>query len=115
MREELASVLVAGRRRASGDAYGHRGGAMPAAKKGPEGAAFRANSAESPGGDDTFVLPLVHVKVPEAAVNVGFWGALAGAVALGAVELPLAALIGAGVVVAKHRKPGKPSSTQSPG
>jgi hypothetical protein len=85
---------------------------MPPAKKGPEGAGFKAEAAGSAGGDDAFVLPLVHVKVPEAAVTVGFWGALAGAVALGAVELPLAALIGAGVVVAKHRKPGKPGSTQ---
>jgi hypothetical protein len=83
---------------------------MPEAKKGPEGAAFKTDTAGSPGGDDVFVLPLVHVKVPESAVNVGFWGALAGAVALGAVELPLAALIGAGVVVAKYRRPGKPAS-----
>ncbi len=54
-------------------------------------------------GRDAFVIPIVHINVPEAVVNIGFWGALAGAAALGAVELPLAALIGAGVLVARHR------------
>jgi hypothetical protein len=47
-------------------------------------------------------MPIVHITVPEAAVNVGFWAALGGAVVLGAIELPLAALIGAGVLVARH-------------
>ncbi len=51
---------------------------------------------------DPFVMPVVHITVPEAVVNVGFWGALVGATALGAIELPLAALIGAGVLVARH-------------
>ena len=37
-------------------------------------------------------------------VDVGFWGALVGAAALGAIELPLAALIGAGVLVARHHR-----------
>ncbi len=49
-----------------------------------------------------FVVPVVHVHVPESVVNVGFWGALAGAAALGAIDPPLAALIGVGVLVARH-------------
>ena len=61
-------------------------------------------SAASSNGHDAFVIPVVHVSVPEAMVNVGFWGALVGAAALGAVELPLAALIGAGVLVARHHR-----------
>jgi len=54
-------------------------------------------------GRGRFVVPLVHVALPESAVTMGFWGALIGATALGVVELPLAALIGAGVAVARHR------------
>ena len=68
-----------------------------------------ASAPESPGpeskasnGKDSFVLPVVHLQVPEVAVNLGFWGALVAAAAVGAVELPLAALIGAGVLVARH-------------
>ena len=61
-------------------------------------------SAVSSNGHDAFVIPMVHISVPEAVVNVGFWGALVGAAAVGAVELPLAALIGAGVLIARHRR-----------
>jgi len=44
----------------------------------------------------------VHVSLPESAVNVGFWSILMGSVVLGAVDLPLAVLIGAGVLIARH-------------
>jgi len=54
------------------------------------------------GQPDPFVVPIVHFTVPENAINLGFWSALIGAVALGAIELPLAALVGAGVLVARH-------------
>jgi len=54
-------------------------------------------------GQGAFVMPIVHLSVPEVVVNIGFWGALAGAAAIGAIELPLAALIGAGVLVARHQ------------
>jgi len=50
-----------------------------------------------------YVLPMVHVRVPATAVNAGFWGGLAGAVALGAVDPPLGLLVGAGVVIARHQ------------
>jgi hypothetical protein len=62
----------------------------------------RPASTVSSNGHGGFVMPIVHVTVPEAVVNAGFWAALGGAAVLGAVELPLAALIGAGVVVARH-------------
>ncbi|HLN17916.1 MAG TPA: hypothetical protein VK277_14330 [Acidimicrobiales bacterium] len=50
-----------------------------------------------------FVVPIVHVSLPESAVTAGFWAALGTAAVVGIVDLPLAALIGAGVVVARHR------------
>ncbi|MGZ4681470.1 MAG: hypothetical protein ACXWBN_00405 [Acidimicrobiales bacterium] len=54
------------------------------------------------GADDAYVLPITHVKVPRALVNIGFWGGLAAAAVVGAVELPVAVAIGAGVLVARH-------------
>jgi hypothetical protein len=53
--------------------------------------------------DGDFVVPVVHVHVPEAAMNLAFCGGLAAAVALGAVDLPLGLLIGMGVAIARHR------------
>jgi len=55
-------------------------------------------------GHSVYVMPMVHVTLPESAVNVGFWAVLVGAAALGAIDLPLAALIGAGVVIARHHR-----------
>ncbi len=53
-----------------------------------------------------YVVPVVHLSLPESAVNIGFWSVLVGSVAFGAVDPPLAALIGAGVLVARHRRSG---------
>ncbi len=53
-------------------------------------------------GRQEYVTPIVHFHVSERLVNVGFWGALAGSAALGVVDLPLAALIGGAVYVARH-------------
>jgi hypothetical protein len=50
-----------------------------------------------------YVLPLVHTHVPDAVVNTGFWAGLAGSAVLGVVDPPLAVLVGAGVLVARHR------------
>jgi hypothetical protein len=71
-------------------------------EKSGTGVAAAEESPKSSGLSD-YVLPVVHVRVPGELVNVGFWGALTGAVALGVVDLPLGVLIGAGVVVARHR------------
>ena len=51
---------------------------------------------------DSYVLPVVGVHIPGNVVNIAFWGGLAGAVALGAVDPPLAILVGAGVLIARH-------------
>ena len=53
--------------------------------------------------EDVYVLPIAHVRLPAAAVNAAFWSTLAGAMVLGAVDPPLALLIGGAVVVARHR------------
>ena len=55
------------------------------------------------GADDQYQLPVVGVHVPAQFVNLGFWGGLAGAAVLGVVDPPLAILVGAGVVIARHR------------
>jgi hypothetical protein len=54
-------------------------------------------------GLSDYVLPLVHVHVPAAVVDAGFWAGLAGAVAVGVVDPPLGMLVGAGVVIARHK------------
>ena len=59
---------------------------------------------ESPVADGSYELPVVHTHVPARAVEFGFWGGLAGAALLGAIDPPLALLVGAGVVVARHRR-----------
>jgi hypothetical protein len=58
----------------------------------------------APRADDRpgYVMPVIHVHLSERMVNVGFWGTLAGVTALGVVDLPLAALIGGAVFVARH-------------
>ena len=63
----------------------------------------KGNGAESKSSSDTYVLPVVGVKVPSQVVDLGFWGGLVGAAALGIVDPPLALFVGAGVVIARHR------------
>ena len=60
------------------------------------------NGSAAPSGDE-YQLPVVGVRVPAKIVNVGFWGGLAGAAVLGAIDPPLAVLVGAGVLVARHQ------------
>ncbi|HWG72797.1 MAG TPA: hypothetical protein VG184_01950 [Acidimicrobiales bacterium] len=45
----------------------------------------------------------MHLRVPQQVGNTAFWLGVAGVVAAGAVELPVAALVAAGVVVMRHR------------
>lgn len=52
--------------------------------------------------DDAYVVPIAHLAVPRSLVNIGFWGGLTAAAVVGAIELPVAAAIGVGVVVARH-------------
>jgi hypothetical protein len=60
-------------------------------------------AADSP-SDPAYRLPMVGVRIPEVTVNRAFWVGLAGAAVLGAIDLPVAAVVGAGVVVARHRR-----------
>ena len=60
-------------------------------------------TAASPHANGGYVVPLLHARVPARAVELGFWGGLAGATALGVIDLPLALAVGVGVVVARHR------------
>ena len=69
----------------------------------------RASEEEASRDNGRYVLPLIHTSVPASVVNVGFWGALVGSVALGAVDPPLGLLVGAGVIVARHRPRSGPS------
>jgi hypothetical protein len=50
-----------------------------------------------------YQMPWLPVRVPERMGNVAFWLGMTGAVVAGAVELPVAALVAAGVVVVRHR------------
>lgn len=58
----------------------------------------------TPASSDSYKLPVVGTTLPSGLVEKGFWGALVGAAALGAVDPPLAALVAAGVVIARHRR-----------
>ena len=71
-----------------------------APKRSPQSAAPPAGPVSGGG----FVVPLVHVRLSESAVNFGFYGGLAAAVALGAVDLPVGVLVGVGVAIARHRR-----------
>lgn len=51
-----------------------------------------------------YVVPVVHVRVPQRVGNTTFWLGLTGAVIGGVVEFPLAAAIATGVVVSRHRR-----------
>ncbi|HUY85892.1 MAG TPA: hypothetical protein VMU77_02155 [Acidimicrobiales bacterium] len=50
-----------------------------------------------------YEFPILHFRLPEKVVDVGFWAALAGTSLVGIIDPPLAILIGIGVLVARHR------------
>jgi hypothetical protein len=62
-----------------------------------------SKNGAAPAGGDQYQLPVIGVRVPAKVVDVGFWGGLAGAAVLGAIDPPLAVLVGAGVLVARHQ------------
>jgi hypothetical protein len=62
------------------------------------------NGVKKSGATGNYVVPLMHTTIPEPLVNLGFLGLLAGSVVMGAVDPPLAALVGVGVIVARHRR-----------
>jgi|GEM_PF-1677722 len=72
---------------------------------GPSGKPVDLAPDASPGRTSgAYVVPLVHARVPEPVVTLGFVGLLIGTVAMGVVDAPLAGLVGLGVVVARHRR-----------
>jgi hypothetical protein len=73
---------------------------IPTANKARESRGRTATSSD-PGG---YVLPVLHTRIPEKAVDLGFWGGLFGGMVFGAIDAPLGVLIGAGVLVARHRR-----------
>jgi len=62
-------------------------------------------SAAARRSGDVYVTPITHTPLPRQLVDGAFWGGLAGAVALGLVDPPLGLLLGAGVIIARHRSP----------
>jgi hypothetical protein len=55
------------------------------------------------GSGTDYEVPVVHLRVPQRLGDAAFWVGAVGAVAAGAVEFPVAALVAAGVVVMRHR------------
>ena len=70
-------------------------------------ASVESEAHSTPSSDrarEGYVVPLVHTRIPAPVVQIGFWGGLVGTVAFGVIDPPLAALLGLGVVVARHRR-----------
>lgn len=73
-----------------------------------DGRAHRTKAGTPTVARGDYVVPFTHLRVPEAVVDAGFWGALAGAALLGVVDAPLALLIGGAVLVARHHTRSEP-------
>lgn len=74
------------------------------ARAGTSSRPTRPRAAQTGAARQDYRVPLVGVTVPARLVETGFWGGLLGAAAVGALDPPLAVLVGAGVVVARHRR-----------
>lgn len=93
-----------------GDSGGRARPARPRPADGERSAARLAKVQDAgvhEGGDEeadgSYVMPIVHTRLPETVVDAGFWVGLVGSAALGVIDPPLALLVGAGVLVARHR------------
>ena len=67
-------------------------------------AATKRSVPEKGSGSSDFVVPVIHVRLPESVVKVGFYGGLTAAIVAGAIDLPLALLAGVGVAIVRHRR-----------
>lgn len=85
----------------AGGPPGRDPGGESAATETPSGLLVPGEPAGSPDG---YVVPVLGARLPEGAVDTTFWLGLAGAAALGAIELPVAVALGAGMVIARHRR-----------
>jgi hypothetical protein len=64
----------------------------------------RETAADSGRSPSDYVVPVVHVHLPEPVVKAGFYGGLATAAVVGALDWPLVLLAGVGVAMARHRR-----------
>jgi hypothetical protein len=64
----------------------------------------RETAADGGRSPSDYVVPVVHVHLPEPVVKAGFYGGMAAAVATGAVDWPLVLLAGVGVAIVRHRR-----------
>ncbi|MGD0945701.1 MAG: hypothetical protein ABR972_15750 [Acidimicrobiales bacterium] len=64
----------------------------------------RETAADSGRSPSDYVVPMVHVHLPEPVVKAGFYGGMAAAVATGALDWPLVLLAGVGVAIVRHRR-----------
>ena len=64
-------------------------------------------AASGPGPGD-YVVPLVHVKVPPSAVDLGLWAAAGATALVGALNAPLLGAVTVGLFVVRRRHHGEP-------
>ena len=64
----------------------------------------RETAADTGRSPSDYVVPVVHVHLPEPVVKAGFYGGVAAAVAVGALDWPLVLLTGVGVAIARHQR-----------
>lgn len=64
----------------------------------------RETAVDSGRSPSDYVVPVVHVHLPEPVVKAGFYGGVAAAVAVGALDWPLVLLTGVGVAIARHQR-----------
>ena len=64
----------------------------------------RETAADTGRSPSDYVVPVVHVHLPEPVVKAGFYGGMAAAVATGAVDWPLVLLAGVGMAIVRHRR-----------
>jgi hypothetical protein len=65
---------------------------------------MRETAADSGRSPSDYVVPVVHVHLPEPVVKAGFYGGLATAAVVGALDWPLVLLAGVAVAIVRHRR-----------
>ena len=64
----------------------------------------RETAADTGRSPSDYVVPVVHVHLPEPVVKAGFYGGLATAAVVGALDWPLVLLTGVSVAIVRHRR-----------
>jgi hypothetical protein len=65
---------------------------------------MRETAADRGRSPSDYVVPVVHVHLPEPVVKAGFYGGLATAAVVGALDWPLVLLAGVAVAIVRHRR-----------